>query len=139
MISNFRDNYWFLSNFYSSSISLDGLVYPTVEHAYQAAKSTDVTDRIKIQGAATAAEAKRLGRRVNMRPDWEQVRDDVMLQSLRLKFAPGTPLAVALLETGDQELVEENFWGDTYWGACGGVGENKLGKLLMQVRKELSA
>lgn len=83
------------------------------------------------------SEAKRLGRRVRLRSDWEQVKYDVMLDVVRAKFNQHPDLAQKLLATGDEELVEGNDWGDTYWGVCNGRGKNMLGKILMRVRAEL--
>ena len=82
--------------------------------------------------------AKRLGRKVTLRPDWEQIKTYTMLLLLRIKFSDEN-LATKLLETGEQKLIEGNSWGDCFWGVCDGVGENHLGKLLMQVREELKS
>ena len=78
-----------------------------------------------------------MGRSVSLRPDWEDIKDDVMLEGLYRKFT-NDELAEWLLDTGDEELVEGNWWGDRYWGVCNGIGQNKLGKLLMKVREELA-
>ena len=77
-----------------------------------------------------------MGRKVNLRKDWEDVKIQVMENGLRLKFQDPT-LRKKLLATEDEELVEGNPWGDRYWGVCNGSGKNKLGKLLMKIRKEL--
>ncbi len=127
----------FLSNFYEWSVTYEGHTYPSVEHAFQAAKSLDPVDRVRISCISTPGGAKRAGRQVPLRADWDDVRIDVMHALLRLKFAPGSDLAKMLLDTGDAELVEGNTWGDRFWGVCGGEGENNLGKLLMKVRAEL--
>ena len=81
--------------------------------------------------------AKRLGRRVELRPDWESVKYDVMYQVCKAKFTQNPNLLERLLATGDAELVEGNTWGDQVWGVCKGVGENHLGKTLMRIRAEL--
>ena len=135
-ITSFSGPFRFLSNFHPSEVTLDGDKYPSVEHAYQAAKSLDQDHRVKLRSGCTSAVVKRLGRSVEMRPDWEEVKVGVMLDLLRQKFAPGTALGQQLDATGDRELVEGNWWGDTFWGVCRGVGQNQLGKLLMQVRAE---
>jgi N-glycosidase YbiA len=137
-INRFEGVYSFLSNFYPCPITFDGDKYDSVEHAYQAAKTTDAEERIKFQSyrMTPAGEAKRLGRLVTLRKDWEQVKNPVMLDLLRKKFL-GTKFTYLLGDTGSEELVEGNWWGDTYWGVCNGVGENYLGKLLMQVRSEI--
>lgn len=134
-ITSFTGEYRFLSNFYRVDVELgrDGDVYPTVENAYQAAKTTDRSERIPFR-SCTPGQAKRMGRRLELRPDWEEVKVDIMRHLLRQKFASG-PLARLLLATGDAELVEGNTWNDTFWGVCRGKGRNMLGKLLMETRK----
>ena len=144
MIDNFDGPYAFLSNFFESPIEIliDGRLYvaKTVEHAFQAAKVIQYhnDEAVEIISAPTPGKAKRLGRRCHMRPDWDQVKDTVMLSLLRKKFADPV-LAEKLLATGDEELVEGNWWGDRYWGVCvtDGLGQNKLGQSLMKVRAEL--
>jgi ribA/ribD-fused uncharacterized protein len=137
-IDCFRGDYRFLSNFWPVEITYEGLTYPAVEHAYQAAKSLDPAVRMKFlnpgrRGGAGAA--KRMGQRVVLREDWEEVKLGIMLDLLRLKFA-NRVLRTQLVATGDTILVEGNDWHDYFWGVCMGVGENHLGKLLMQVREE---
>lgn len=138
-IESFSGNYRFLSNFFrpTANVILDGVEYSSVEHAYQAAKTTNTDDRKQFQ-FGTPSEAKRMGRGLSLRSDWETVKESVMLDLLRQKFI-GTDLEVSLRATGDAELVEGNYWQDTYWGVCDGVGQNRLGVLLMQVRDELKA
>jgi ribA/ribD-fused uncharacterized protein len=136
-IESFHGEYRFLSNFWPAIVEMDGIIYPTVEHAYQAAKTFDQSARLKIQALREPGNAKRAGRRISLRPDWEAVKLNVMLSLLRSKFAEKS-LADKLLATGDYELLEGNEWGDTFWGVCRGIGHNHLGKLLMQVRKELT-
>lgn len=138
-IAAFTDEHRFLSNFWPAVVSLPGdpNVYASVEHAYQAAKSLDADQRWAISMARTAGGAKRLGKTVRLRPDWERVKLDVMLDLLRQKFIHAD-LAKLLRATGTAELVEGNTWGDTFWGVCNGVGENHLGRLLMQVRTEIT-
>lgn len=136
MIDSFQGEFRFLSNFHSCNIRLGGELYPSTEHAFQAAKTLDPIERMQIRADRNPGEAKRLGRKVKLRADWDSIRDDVMLACLRQKFSR-EPLRSKLLATGDQELVEGNTWGDRYWGQCDGEGLNKLGKLLMQVRHEL--
>lgn len=133
MIDCFDGKWAFLSNFYWNEIEHEGIVYPTNEHFFQAMKTLDNDERRQIANCLTPGQAKRMGRRVALRSDWESVKEDVMFLGLCLKFAD-EQLADWLLETGDEELVEGNWWGDTTWGVCNGVGENKLGKLLMKVR-----
>lgn len=139
-ITSFSGRYHFLSNFSASPIRFDGATYPTVEHAFQAAKTEDREARHKIARAATPGIAKRLGRSVELRPGWDDIRDLVMLRLLRLKFSD-PELAEKLDATGDKVLIEGNHWHDTYWGAVWSDGmwrgKNTLGKLLMQIREEL--
>jgi len=133
-VTEFRGKYRFLSNFHPSLVLLDGALYPTVEHAYQAAKTLDYETRKRIRLMEKPGGAKRVGREVALRPNWEEIKLDIMLNLLRQKFLD-TSLRELLSETtGD--LVEENHWGDTFWGVCRGVGQNNLGYLLMQVREE---
>lgn len=129
----------FLSNFHPSPIVLEGIRYPTVEHAFQAFKTLDVTKRREIAMLRSPGAAKRAGRRLALRPDWEQVKTGVMLACLREKYRIGV-FGALLLETGESELIEANTWGDRVWGVdrATGTGENRLGRLLMQVRGELA-
>lgn len=129
--------YGFLSNFYSSPIQYEGIVYPTVEHMFQALKALDIETRKKIANAATPGQAKRLGRSVALREDWEEVKVDVMRTALQLKFSDPT-LRAKLIATGDAELIEGNTWNDRFWGVCRGTGKNMLGLLLMEVRRNLA-
>lgn len=136
MIDSFRGEHAFLSNFFYAPVAFDGDEYPTVEHAYQAAKTLDLTWQYDIRSAPTPGEAKRRGRLAPLDPTWEQRKLRVMGALVRRKFER-PHLRGWLLATGDSELVEGNAWGDTFWGVCGGAGENHLGKILMRVRDEL--
>lgn len=139
MINCFDGKWAFLSNFYWNEIEHEGIVYPTNEHFFQAMKTLDNDERRQIANCLTPGQAKRMGRRVALRSDWESVKEDVMLLGLCLKFAD-EQLADWLLETGDEELVEGTTWHDNEWGNCSCSkcinieGKNKLGKLLMRVR-----
>ncbi len=135
-VSSFRGPYRFLSNFYPAPVEFEGQRYPTVEHAYQAAKTPDAALRKRIREARNAGTAKMLGQRVPLRKDWERVKLDVMLDLLRKKFCRPS-LSDLLLATEDLRLVEGNTWNDRFWGAVDGKGKNHLGRLLMQVRDEL--
>ena len=140
VINSFQGEYFFLSNFFYGPFEFDGEIYSTVEHAFQAAKTFDTEQRQSIRLAASPAQAKQLGRAVQLRPDWEQVKFDIMLALLRLKFSQAD-LRQKLLDTGDSELIEGNTWGDKVWGCIlykgQWVGQNHLGKLLMQVRADI--
>lgn len=142
MIVEFDNEYAFLSNFYPSPFIHDGIEYPTVEHFFQAAKTLDIQECKAIAAAKTPGLAKRMGRSVQLRPDWEKVKVYYMELGLRLKFA-NKDLAKKLLATGDEELIEGNWWCDQTWGSCNcpkhirTPGRNLLGMLLMELRKEL--
>lgn len=128
--------YDFLSNFHTSPCEFEGKSFPSVEHAYQAAKTTDKMWKAAITDAPTPGESKKLGRRCPVREDWEEIKLSVMEELVRSKFS-NPKLSQKLLETNDKLLVEGNTWGDTFWGVCNGRGENHLGKILMKVRSEL--
>lgn len=139
MITNFKGEYFFLSNFYPCRIPYETLVYPSVEHAFQAAKTKHIPTRLKILNLTSPASAKRAGRSIplqHFRKDWEIVKINIMYDLLKSKFST-SPLLEMLDNTSPHELIEGNYWGDTFWGVCRGVGENHLGKLLMKVRSEL--
>lgn len=143
MIGVFDGEFAFLSNFHPSSIQdEDGIVYPTVEHYFQAMKTLDKAQRFNIAIQPTPGKAKRLGRQVELRKDWEQVKEQIMYEALRKKFAI-SELQEKLLATGNEYLEEGTTWHDNEWGVCTClkcqdiVGKNKLGKLLMRVRMEL--
>lgn len=145
MISSFTGEHRFLSNFYWCRIMIDGIPYPTVEHAFQAQKTLDKPLRLHIAKLSTPGEAKKVGRGVVLRPGWDGMRDTVMARLIAHKFPRQTLLAAQFLDTEDEELVEGNHWHDNYWGNCycGRAscvmtpGENKLGKLLMARRAQL--
>lgn len=136
MITEFSGEFRFLSNFYPSFVVFEGFMYPTVEHAYQAAKTESPSLRKEIRICGNAGIARRLGRGSPQRPEWENLKLPIMEDLLRSKFTL-PHLQRKLLETSGQELIEGNWWGDTYWGVCGGVGQNNLGKLLMKIRDDL--
>lgn len=136
-ITRFTGPYRFLSNFWPCEIKLDGLTYPSVEHAYQAAKTLDLGERFKILNTPYAGDAKRLGRNVTLREDWDAVRIDIMRELLLQKFSLYPGLRRYLLDTGDIHIEEGNTWGDRFWGTVDGQGENHLGKLLMMVREQI--
>lgn len=136
MIDSFTGSYRYLSNFHIVDIDFEGYTYRSTEHAYQAAKTVNEKEREQIRLAPTCRDAKRLGQKVTMRPDWEKNKVDVMYILCKQKFMQ-EPLRTALLATGEEELVEGNTWNDTFWGVCRGVGENHLGKILMRIRLEV--
>lgn len=133
-ITSFDGEYRWLSNFWYAAVSAFGRTFPTVEHAYQACKSIDPLDHQKIAWCKTPSQAKKAGKLLKKREDWDQVKLYVMEELLIQKFQHAT-MRKLLLDTGDAELIEGNTWGDTFWGVCNGIGENHLGKLLMKIRK----
>jgi ribA/ribD-fused uncharacterized protein len=135
-INQFQGKYRFLSNFADSPFDYRGLKYPTVEHAFQAFKTLDISEQDKIRSARNPSEAKRMGRQIKMRSDWETFKYPLMEELVREKFKQNNELRMQLLDTGDEELIEGNWWGDVCWGVCNGEGENNLGKILMKVRAE---
>lgn len=133
-ITSFSGRYRWLSNFWPAPVLLFGSeLYPTVEHAFQAAKTLDRAERDAIRTAPTPGTAKYLGRRCTLRADWESVKLSAMRHLLMQKFAH-PELHALLMSTGDAMLVEGNTWGDRFWGVCKGVGENHLGLMLMEIR-----
>ena len=135
-IREFQGPHRFLSNFYPATVMYDGLVFRSVEHAYQAAKTDDWEVRKKIQALEKSGDAKKAGYRVPLREDWDRIKFGIMETLVRRKFEI-PELRNKLLMTGDQDLIEGNWWGDTFWGVCRGKGENHLGKILMKIREEI--
>lgn len=138
MITSFRGRYRFLSNFYPAPVR----GFPTVEHAYQAAKCADMEEAFFFRDPnMTPGQAKRLGARVKLWDQWNDKTKLAVMNGLlreKFKYQGEKRLDLALLATGDQELIEGNTWGDRFWGQCPvGSGENHLGKILMKVRNEL--
>lgn len=145
-IWEFKCQYRFLSNFWPCRIWHSGICFPSVEHAFQACKVSDVgysccwhNKRVEISRLPTPGYAKRIGATLVLRPDWEQVKLRIMLVLLRKKFQI-PELRSKLLSTGFRnQLIEGNWWGDSYWGYDFNLetGQNHLGKILMQVREEI--
>ena len=133
----FRNQYFFLSNFFPAPVRYEGILYPTSEHAYAAAKTLDLDLRRQIAKIPTPGKAKRFCRTLALRPGWLAMRLRIMDEVLTAKFSQHPDLAARLAATGYEELVEENTWGDTFWGVCDGHGLNNLGKALMRVRRSL--
>ena len=135
-IYGFFNDYRFLSNFHLSPLEFGGVAYPSVEHAYQAVKTKDKEKREAIRVAETPAIARKMGQDVVLREDWEEVKVPVMEALLRMKFKD-PELKQKLIDTYPKPLVEDNWWGDEFWGVCKGRGMNMLGKLLMKIRDEM--
>lgn len=142
-ITSFRGDYDFLSNFYPSAVEMDGAIYPTVEHAFQAAKTHDPDQRLTFQNAKTPSGAKQMGRKIKRRADWFDVSLVIMESLVRQKFTKYSDLRSKLLSTSDIQLIEGNTWRDKFYGAVWDskksewVGENHLGQILMKIRSEL--
>jgi Uncharacterized protein conserved in bacteria len=156
MIEEFQGDYAFLSNFWPWHgkhfigdpivIEYEGIKYPSVEHAFQAAKTDNQRLRRTISRSSTPGYAKGIGRNVLLRENWDEVRLDVMKNLLRLKFFTRSnwseELLAKLLETHPERLQEGNHWGDVFWGKVKSpsgqvwMGKNHLGKLLMKLRRE---
>ncbi|MBO7210495.1 MAG: NADAR family protein [Methanobrevibacter sp.] len=136
MIDRFSGYYEFLSNFYPSEVEYKGIKFPTVEHAFQAAKCKTKEEMQKFTEYDTPGKAKRAGRKVDLRNDWEDVKLNIMDELLKQKFS-NPAMAEKLLETKNEFLVEGNNWNDTFWGVCDRKGENHLGVILMKLRSEL--
>jgi ribA/ribD-fused uncharacterized protein len=143
-ITDFHDGYTYLSNFSSHALLISGQKWPTVEHAFQAAKTTDRGQQQMIRAATSPGLAKRLGKTVTLRPNWNDMRVRVMEKLVALKFAQWPELGLKLRATGDALIVEGNKWHDNFWGSCSCprcqhiTGENHLGLILMQIRRGLS-
>ena len=143
-IKGFFGEYFWLSNFYVISMMWDGRTYPSTEAAYQSAKTLNIPKREEFI-YYNPRKSKREGRKLSLRYDWEDVKDQVMYEVCKSKFTVHRYLREKLIETGDVYLEETNHWGDTYWGVCDGNcnkecehgGTNKLGHTLMRIRKEI--
>lgn len=142
MINSFKDEYSFLSNYYPCEIRFNGIVYDSAEAAYQAQKCKNPKDRLQFKGLC-ADDSKKLGRKVEIREDWEDVKEKIMYDIVEAKFYQNPELAQKLLATGNAYLMEGNYWRDQFWGVypeTGNVGEdglNVLGQILMRVRANL--
>lgn len=136
-IKSFTGQFNYLSNFYLREFKFGVFMFPSAEHAFQYQKCADLVEARQVKDAASPAEAKRLGRMVELRDDWEEVKEEVMLAILRCKFKD-PELRQRLQETEGLYLEEGNAWGDREWGVCQYQGKNLLGLALMRVRAELT-
>lgn len=137
-INHFRGEYAFLSNFWEVPVTYKGLTYGSNEAAFQAQKCMTEDENMEFTQLRPSA-SKKLGRRVQLRPDWEEVKVSIMEEIVRAKFTQNEYLKWRLIGTDDTYLEEGNTWHDTFWGvdAKTGEGQNHLGKILMKVREEL--
>lgn len=140
MIKEFKNQYFFLSNFYECPIYYNKLVFCNAEAAFQAQKVIDEKEQYKFINL-NASQARKLGKTIVLRKDWEEVKDNIMYEIVKRKFTVNKKLQQKLIDTKDEELVEGNWWHDTYWGIDSktGIGKNKLGKILMKVREEVKS
>ena len=144
MINKFDGDHRFLSNFYLVRIEYEGIVYPSTEHAYQAAKFLDKSIRENISRFEKPGKAKYYPRKNpdKIRPDWDKVKVSIMHDLLVKKFSIPF-LRTMLYNTGEEPIVEGNTWHDNFWGNCtcedcsGIYGENRLGRLLMIIRDRI--
>ena len=135
VINSFDGEYDFLSNFYECPILWKGNLYRNSESIYQ---SYNTLDNVPFDFTkTTGSQAKKISKKLNVRPDWNKIKFDLMYEICQEKFNQNTDIAQKLMNTGDAILIEGNYWGDTYWGKCNGVGQNNLGKILMKIREEL--
>lgn len=137
-IDHFRGEYAFLSNFWEVPVTYKGLTYGSNEAAFQAQKCMTEEEKMEFIQLRPSA-SKKLGCRVKLRPDWEEVKVGLMEEIVRAKFTQNEELKALLLATGEANLEEGNTWHDTCWGvdAKTGEGQNHLGKILMKIRDEL--
>jgi hypothetical protein len=134
-----HEAYGEFSNFARFPIHLNGKVWPTSEHYFQAQKFAGTEYEELVRQAATPSEAAKMGRdrTRRLRPDWEPVKEDIMREAVTAKFTQHADLRRLLLETGDAELVEHTE-NDRYWADGGdGSGLNRLGAILMEIREKL--
>jgi ribA/ribD-fused uncharacterized protein len=134
-VESFTGEFFFLSNMYPCRVVVDGMAYPSVENAFQAMKTDNREDRVTFQ-SCKPKEARRLGRKLKLRDEWEMKKLGLMEALVRYKFTVYGDLTWALTQI-DGEIVEGNCWHDTFWGKCDGVGENFLGKILMDIRDDV--
>lgn len=139
VIAKFDGEYAFLSNFHPAPVTYRGVLFPSVENAYQAAKNFDNEDYVKILTTCKPNVAKRMGRNTKLSPMWEHEREPVMGDLVDQKFTIHENLGTLLIGTGNAVLIEGNHWNDCFWGECPlGNGQNKLGKMLMSTRHKIS-
>lgn len=136
MINSFRGEYYFLSNFYNAPIAYKGILYQNSEAAFQAQKCLNDNEKLMFS-TLSPYDAKRLGRNVALRSDWESIKFSVMQEIVDAKFDQNPDIANKLIMTNNEYLEEGNNWGDKIWGTINGIGANNLGKILMQTRERL--
>ena len=136
MINCFIGKYYFLRNFYEATVTYKGITYNNNEAAFQAQKVNKEEEQ-KTFSSLNPSDAKKKGRSVTLRKDWESIKDTCMYEICFAKFSQNEELKQKLLATNDEHLEEGNTWGDKIWGTVNGEGENRLGKILMRIREEM--
>ena len=138
-ITEFKQEYAYLSNFYDSPFILNDVQFSTVEHFFQANKAINKKDFFYVLKSETPAIAKKRGKEINIDPNWDLIKNQIMYTGVYNKFVQYNKLRDMLICTMDSELIEGNYWNDKYWGFClkTNQGQNYLGKILMYVRKIL--
>lgn len=136
-ILGFQGDYRWLSNFAPCDILYDGVIYPSVENAYVAAKTTNPSARRQLE-TCSPNDAKSIGRTLPLRKHWDQLRVPLMRQFLIQKYNQ-EPYRQLLINTEGRYIEETNWWNDQFWGVCGGKGENILGVLIMDIRDRLTS
>ncbi len=138
MIQEFQNEYRWLSNFWLVSIAYKGRVYPSVEHAYMSQKNLSEVWQEFCVSEPDPRKVKKMSMEICLRPDWEEVKMDIMKELTFIKYQ-NQELREKLLATEDEYIQEGNDWGDTFWGVDinTGEGKNMLGKIIMEVRDDL--
>jgi ribA/ribD-fused uncharacterized protein len=119
---------------YPVRIHWEGITYHSSEHAYVASKTNDRDKKLHIARIECPKQAKKFGRTLKLRADWESVKIPIMYQIVKKKFTENGDLGNMLIFTGNAHIEETNTWNDTFWGVCNGKGKNILGEILMKVR-----
>lgn len=142
-VKGFFGAFRWLSNFFLVDVKFEGDVYPSTESAYQSAKIISRDERKQFQtrywpndSMRMGMMARKMGRMLKICDDWEHSKFDVMREVCQNKFF-NNEMRELLLLTKNSHLEETNDWGDQYWGVCGGVGDNNLGKILMKIREDM--
>jgi ribA/ribD-fused uncharacterized protein len=140
MIISFRGEYSFLSNFYPVRITIKNNTFPSSEHAYQSFKNDSLEWIKQCTEIEDPSKIKKLSQSITLNKNWDSIKLHVMDIVLRAKFSI-PEMEAKLIDTGNQNIIEGNYWNDTFWGVClkqnPNCGENHLGRLLMKIREEL--
>lgn len=144
-IDSFSGDNRYLSNFYQTEVPYKGLVFPSSEYAFAAAKTDDPEDHLIISQLPTSREAKSYGRNVDLIGNWEVVKFAEMSKIVDAKFRNSDSIRYRLIDTSNAILIEGNTWHDQIWGSCfcskhkNLPGDNALGVILMHTRMTLKA